>query len=286
MLGLSKEKKQKNQETKGFGVLNGEFSTRAGENTRACSMNILENDVLLAAASKIEKEEKISIASNPEPSVGKMSGLKVNNKCKKRSANVLVSRMKYVNNSFRECKHGESSAGNKVDNEIESDSKEDVPDNVSMPFLQKHSEKSNRTDLNHAKALPPVQFYAIDSGKNILDMMKPSIIVVYHPDMTFVREIEIYKADNPSKKLRVYFLFYEDSTEVQKFEASIQRENRAFESLIRQKSLMVIPVDQVHTIIAFHNLLLCCLALANLFLLLPFNSFVFHGTICLKYTLP
>ncbi|KAJ1299244.1 hypothetical protein BS78_01G517000 [Paspalum vaginatum] len=35
-----------------------------------------------------------------------------------------------------------------------------------------------------------------------------------------------------------------DSTEVQKFESSIRRENEAFESLIRQKSLMMIPVDQ------------------------------------------
>ncbi|MED6157848.1 DNA repair endonuclease uvh1 [Stylosanthes scabra] len=72
----------------------------------------------------------------------------------------------------------------------------------------------------------------------------PSIVIVYHPDVAFVREIEVYKAENPSKKLKVYFLFYEDSTEVQKFEASIRRENGAFESLIRQKSMMMIPVDQ------------------------------------------
>jgi hypothetical protein len=63
--------------------------------------------------------------------------------------------------------------------------------------------------------------------------------------MTFVREIEVYKAENPSKRLKVYFIFYEDSTEVQKFEASIRRENGAFESLIRQKSMMMIPVDRV-----------------------------------------
>jgi DNA excision repair protein ERCC-4 len=63
--------------------------------------------------------------------------------------------------------------------------------------------------------------------------------------ITFVREIEVYKAENPSKRLRVYFLFYEESSEVQKFESSIRRENEAFESLIRQKSLMMIPVDQV-----------------------------------------
>jgi DNA excision repair protein ERCC-4 len=101
----------------------------------------------------------------------------------------------------------------------------------------------------NVKPLPPVQFYALDSEQHVLDVWKPPVIIVYHPDITFVREIEVYKAENPSRKLKVYFLFYEESTEVQKFESSICRENEAFESLIRQKSLMMIPVDQV----VFHS---------------------------------
>lgn len=89
-----------------------------------------------------------------------------------------------------------------------------------------------------------MHFYALESDQPILDVLKPSVIIVYHPDMSFVREIEVYKAENPLKNLKVYFLFYDESTEVQKFEASIRRENGAFESLIRQKSSMMIPVDQ------------------------------------------
>ncbi|KAK8957692.1 DNA repair endonuclease UVH1 [Platanthera zijinensis] len=96
----------------------------------------------------------------------------------------------------------------------------------------------------NAKPIPPVQFYAIDKDEHVLDIWKPSVIILFHPDTTFVREIEVYKAENPSGKLKVYFIFYEYSTEVQKFEASIRRENRAFESLIRQKSLLMIPLDQ------------------------------------------
>ena len=90
-----------------------------------------------------------------------------------------------------------------------------------------------------------MHFHALESDHCILDTLKPSVIIFYHPDMTFVREIEVYNAENPSRKLKVYFLFYEDSTGVQKFEASIRRENGAFESLIRQKSMMMIPVDLV-----------------------------------------
>ena len=84
-----------------------------------------------------------------------------------------------------------------------------------------------------------------DAINPILDTLKPSVIIVYQPDITFVREIEVYKSENLSNNLKVYFLSYEDSTEVQNFEASIRRENAAFESLIRQKSMIVIPVDQV-----------------------------------------
>ncbi|KAE8651467.1 DNA repair endonuclease UVH1 [Cucumis sativus] len=106
------------------------------------------------------------------------------------------------------------------------------------------SEPGERKQRQQTKLLPPVQFYALESDQPILDTLEPSIIIAYHPDVTFVRQIEVYKAENPTKHLKVYFLFYDDSTEVQKFQASIRRENSAFESLIRQKSLMMIPVDQ------------------------------------------
>lgn len=106
------------------------------------------------------------------------------------------------------------------------------------------SELGQRKQGEQIKLLPPVQFYALESDQPILDTLEPSIVIVYHPDVTFVRQIEVYKAENPTKHLKVYFLFYDDSTEVQKFQASIRRENSAFESLIRQKSLMMIPVDQ------------------------------------------
>lgn len=95
------------------------------------------------------------------------------------------------------------------------------------------------------KPLPPVHFYALESEQRILEVVKPLFVVVYDPDMGFVREMEVYKAENPNRPLKVYFLFYEDSTECRKFEASIRRENSAFEGLIRQKASMMIPVDQV-----------------------------------------
>jgi DNA excision repair protein ERCC-4 len=94
------------------------------------------------------------------------------------------------------------------------------------------------------KPIPPVHFHPLESEHRILEVVRPVYVIVYDPDMSFVREMEVYKSGNPDHHLKVYFLFYEDSTEVRKFEASIRRENSAFENLIHQKASMMIPVDQ------------------------------------------
>ncbi len=111
------------------------------------------------------------------------------------------------------------------------------------------------------KPIPPVHFYALESEQRILEVVRPVYVVVYDPDMSFVREMEVYKSENPGRRLKVYFLFYEDSTEGRKFEASIRRENSAFENLIRQKASMMIPVDQV--LKATHRKFACCVTIVS-----------------------
>lgn len=94
------------------------------------------------------------------------------------------------------------------------------------------------------KSVPPVHFYALESEQRILELLRPLYVIVYDSDMAFVRELEVYKAMNQGRPLKVYFLLYEDSTEASRFESSIKKENVAFENLIRQKATMTIPVDQ------------------------------------------
>lgn len=101
-----------------------------------------------------------------------------------------------------------------------------------------------------SKPIPPIHFYAWESEQRILEIVKPIYVVVYDIDMTFVRELEVYKAMYPHRPLKVYFLLYEDSTEGRRFEANIKKENAAFENLIRQKATMTIPVDQVSQLVA------------------------------------
>lgn len=224
---LPKRNKKKPQNPKGFGVLDGTVSFSPGKGVEGSS-NIVtqEHNALLAAATEISKQAQkgIEVADDPQNCVVSKAKGKGNSKGKNKKSSRNVS-LKKDDNKLEAVLIKESEP-----------SPENEPKKVESSFLKKHV---------GGKQIPPVHFYAYESGQQVLDFLKPSAIIVYHPDIAFVREIEIYKAENPSKKVKVYFLFYEDSTEVQKFEASIRRENGAFESLIRQKSMMMLPVDQV-----------------------------------------
>ncbi|XP_050263712.1 DNA repair endonuclease UVH1 isoform X1 [Quercus robur] len=232
--------KKKPKDPKGFGVLDGIVPITPAQNAQASSsINKQEHDALLAAASELRNQAKkdCAIGDDPQPHDGSKKGGKGKGKgrSKKGPANVQSpGNKKAARNDKVETSDSENE-----------DKKDEInPATVDKPILWKHIQESNITGSRTAMPLPPVHFYALESDQPILDTLKPSVIIVYQPDITFVREIEVYKSENLSKNLKVYFLFYEDSTEVQKFEASIRRENAAFESLIRQKSMMMIPVDQ------------------------------------------
>lgn len=253
---MKTRKKTDSKQPKGIGMLNGVVPMTVGQNSEASIINKQERDALLAAASRITKLAKgdIDRVDTPEKKEatrggpgrgrgkgrgkGKESG--TNSRSKKRPGNAAEEIRNEIPDLVKEEQKSET------DMATVSDCARHTTEgkNIDKPVFRQHSHQAGVSDAANAKPLPPVHFYALESQQQILDFLKPSVIIVYHPDITFVREIEVYKAENPSIKVKVYFLFYEDSTEVQKFEASIRRENSAFESLIRQKSIMVIPIDQ------------------------------------------
>lgn len=67
----------------------------------------------------------------------------------------------------------------------------------------------------------------------VLHEVEPSFVVLYDAELSFVRQLEIYKASRPGKALRVYFLIYGGSTEEQKYLTTLSKEKKAFEHLIR-----------------------------------------------------
>ncbi|XP_053936267.1 DNA repair endonuclease XPF [Cuculus canorus] len=78
----------------------------------------------------------------------------------------------------------------------------------------------------------------------VLHEVEPRYVVLYDAELTFVRQLEIYKASRPGKPLRVYFLIYGGSTEEQRYLTTLRKEKEAFEKLIREKASMVIPEER------------------------------------------
>ncbi|XP_069503931.1 DNA repair endonuclease XPF isoform X2 [Ambystoma mexicanum] len=78
----------------------------------------------------------------------------------------------------------------------------------------------------------------------VLHEVEPRYVVLYDTELSFVRQLEIYRASRPGKPLRVYFLVYGGSTEEQRYLTALRKEKEAFEKLIREKASMVIPEER------------------------------------------
>jgi len=111
-----------------------------------------------------------------------------------------------------------------------------------LPILYDHDleEVDDPTDyfgLIEPNSLVVVHAYAGESDARLLENLKPRFIIMYDPDPTFVRCVEVYKTCHPGKQVRVYFTIYDNSVEEQLYLSSLRREKDAFTKLIRDKSV-------------------------------------------------
>ncbi|XP_046744013.1 DNA repair endonuclease XPF isoform X1 [Diprion similis] len=77
-----------------------------------------------------------------------------------------------------------------------------------------------------------------------LSEMMPTYVILYSADISAVRQLEVYQSNNPSIKLKVFFLIYGGSVEEQAYLTSLRREKEAFNMLINTKATMVVSEDQ------------------------------------------
>ncbi|KAJ7544180.1 hypothetical protein O6H91_09G067800 [Diphasiastrum complanatum] len=254
--GMRTRSLKRNNNAKGFGILNG----RAPKANKAAgclnNSHSLEQNALLVAAAEVAREVI---------EVDNESAQRVTRSCGRggRSKQVDDDTGSDKRKSRRKGGHQGKRLANSKDlaNEdgdtlVKEQSSSKMKASGAMPpekstaedgphlVMKQGDMKIAAEEVHPRKPIPLVHFYALESEPSILEVLRPSFIVVYDPDMNFVREMEVYKAEHPARPMKVYFLFYENSTEAQKFEASIQKENDAFESLIRQKASMMISVDQ------------------------------------------
>ncbi|CEP63794.1 ssDNA endodeoxyribonuclease RAD1 LALA0_S09e02652g [Lachancea lanzarotensis] len=68
----------------------------------------------------------------------------------------------------------------------------------------------------------------------LLQEIMPSHIVMYEPDLSFIRRVEMFKALHKDLPLKIYFMYYGDSVEEQSHLAAIKKEKDAFTKMIRE----------------------------------------------------
>ncbi|KAH9934024.1 uncharacterized protein BXZ73DRAFT_89675 [Epithele typhae] len=89
-----------------------------------------------------------------------------------------------------------------------------------------------------------VRPYSDDSDDQVLQEIKPRFIVMYEPNLEFIRRIEVYRNSNPGLGVRVYFMMYKLSCEEGKYLTGLRREKDSFERLIRERGSMLMPIHE------------------------------------------
>lgn len=98
--------------------------------------------------------------------------------------------------------------------------------------------KMEKFEILNSKQIMIHPLYNIN---RILNSYKPNFVIMYDPDIGFIRNLEVYKAENPEIPLRVYFCIYENSVEEQIYLQSLKQEQENFKQLIQLKSKLSIP---------------------------------------------
>lgn len=92
--------------------------------------------------------------------------------------------------------------------------------------------------LYDTQDLVVIHAYDGDVDEHVLEEVKPRYIIMYEPDTSFVRRVEVYRSSHNDRNVRVYFLYYGGSVEEQRYLSSVRREKDAFTKLIKEKSSM------------------------------------------------
>ena len=79
--------------------------------------------------------------------------------------------------------------------------------------------------------------YDGDMDEHILEELKPRYIIMYEPDASFIRRVEVYRSSHLGRSVRVYFMYYGGSVEEQRYLSSVRKEKDAFTKLIRERGV-------------------------------------------------
>ncbi|RKU39790.1 hypothetical protein DL546_000249 [Coniochaeta pulveracea] len=85
-----------------------------------------------------------------------------------------------------------------------------------------------------------IHAYDGDQDEHVLEEVKPRYIIMYEPDASFIRRVEVYRSSHNDRNVRVYFMYYGGSVEEQHYLSTVRREKDAFTKLIKERSSMAL----------------------------------------------
>ncbi|KAH3666755.1 hypothetical protein OGAPHI_003204 [Ogataea philodendri] len=83
-----------------------------------------------------------------------------------------------------------------------------------------------------------IEKFDAKSSNFLLEEIMPSYIILYEPDLGFIRKVELFQSLRHTRPAKCYFMYYGDSIEEQGYLNSIKKEKDAFTKLIREKSAL------------------------------------------------
>lgn len=95
-------------------------------------------------------------------------------------------------------------------------------------------------DVNDLIVVHP---YDGDMDEHVLEEVKPRYVIMYEPDAAFIRRIEVYRSSHTNRNVRVYFMYYGNSVEEQRYLSAVRREKDAFTKLIQERGSMALTLD-------------------------------------------
>lgn len=76
--------------------------------------------------------------------------------------------------------------------------------------------------------------YGSEESQNVLNTLQPKYVILYEPNLEFIRKLDLYKQIHRSTK--IFMLYYRDTIEEQNHLTQLKREKRAFVKLLKEKN--------------------------------------------------
>ncbi|KAK5148733.1 hypothetical protein LTR04_000580 [Oleoguttula sp. CCFEE 6159] len=102
--------------------------------------------------------------------------------------------------------------------------------------------EENFFELYEMNELVVVHPYDGDMDEHVLEEVKPRYVIMYEPDAAFIRRVEVYRSSHGDRNVRVYFMYYGNSVEEQRYLSGVRREKDAFTKLIRERGNMAVTL--------------------------------------------